>query len=540
MAMSKRSRNPANPISSWKFPTRSRIVESFRGTPVQDRESFYRTIRFRLTAWYAAVLIIVIFTISVAISTSVSRALERATDDQLFLVADDIAQRTDVRETDPASSDQSLDANVTAWPDVSEFLLAGFWIQYINRDETLEDVEEIAVSENVAFPEDLMLQTPYREVVQTGTTQVRTVRNSDIEARTIVVPLRVLVDGAEITVGAVAVGTSLETQNSTLDVVNQIARLSGIFGVVVATWAGWIVAGQALSPVKRIAGAAENIARQPSSPASLAIRIDVPKSGDEVSHLASTFNTMLQRIEEAFAVQRRFVADASHELRTPLTAIRGNVDVLLRQAKSKRPIDTAILIESLDDVHRESGRMGRLIDDLLTLARDDARASAESIRDVSVSLDDLVQDACDTLEPLANDRELILNVSDKVTVEGDPDRLTQVMIILGENALRYTPPKGSVTLSVSRCTVGDSSQEFATFSVHDTGPGISEAHLPHIFERFYRASGARERDSGGNGLGLAIALGIVRSHGGWIDVETAPTRGSTFTVFLPRNHIGEE
>ncbi|MEJ7839180.1 MAG: ATP-binding protein [Thermomicrobiales bacterium] len=538
--MTKRSRNPGNPLSSWKFPTRSRIVESFRSIPVQNRESFYRTIRFRLTAWYAAVLIIVIFTISVAISTSVSRALERATDDQLFLVADDIAQRTDVQATDPASSDQSLDANVEAWPDVSEFLLAGFWIQYINRDETLEDVEEIAVTANIAFPEDLMLQTPYREVVQTGSTQVQTVRNDEIEARTIVVPLRVLVDGAEITVGAVAIGTSLETQNSTLDVVNQIARLSGIFGVIVATWAGWIVAGQALSPVKRIAGAAENIARQPSSPESLAIRIDVPNSGDEVSHLASTFNTMLQRIEEAFAVQRRFVADASHELRTPLTAIRGNVDVLLRQAKSKRPIDNAILLESLDDVRRESGRMSRLIDDLLTLARDDARAGNETIRNVSVPLDELVQDACDTLDPLATDRELILDVSDRVTVVGDPDRLTQVMIILGENALRYTPANGSVTLSVSRTTLGDSNLEYATFSVRDTGPGISDAHLPHIFERFYRASGARERGSGGNGLGLAIALGIVRAHGGWIDVETAPTRGSTFTVFLPRNRIDQE
>lgn len=534
MAVTEGSERRNRSLPGWKFPTRARIREALRWIPTPDRESFYRSIRFRLTAWYAAVLIIVIATISLAISTSVSRALEQATDEQLLQVANEVAVRTDVSANDPTSGDQSLDANVEAWPDVSEFLLAGFWIQYINRDETLENVEEIAVSENVAFPEDLLLQTPYREVVQSGVAQVDTVNNGDIEARTIVVPLRVPLNGELIIVGAVAVGTSLETQNSTLDVVNQIARLSGIFGVVVATWAGWIVAGQALSPVKRIAGAAEDIARQPSSQESLAIRIDVPKSGDEVSHLASTFNTMLLRIEEAFAVQRRFVADASHELRTPLTAIRGNVDVLLRQARSKRPIDNAILVESLDDVRRESGRMGRLIDDLLTLARDDARVSADSIQRIDVSLDILVAEACNTLEPLAMGRDLVLDVSDDVSILGDPDRLTQVMIILGENALRYTPEGGSVTLSVRSDVVGDGEGIYALFSVQDTGLGISESHLPHIFERFYRASGARERDSGGNGLGLAIALGIVRAHGGWIDVETAPDRGSTFSVYLPQ------
>ena len=546
MAVSKRSGSPRVGLPGWKFPTRARVRAASSAVPAQDRESFYRTIRFRLTAWYALVLIVVILATSFTISTSVARALQQETDQRLWDAGDQIYLRTDVQPAvEGVPSNESETSGVATYltlpPDAREFILSGLWVQYVNIDGSLarfntDNETETIVAENVNFPLDLIALVDKSSALETGDTEFQSVRSDDLFARILIRPLNVPDASDEKgfkVIGAIIVGVPSETQESAVDVVNQILQIAGVAGVVLAVWAGWLVAGRALSPVKRITVAAESVSLQPSSVDSLAIRIDVPKTGDELSHLASTFNTMLARIEDAFSVQRRFVADASHELRTPLTAIRGNVDVLLRQARSDRTIDNDILIESLDDVHRESSRMGRLIDDLLTLARDDTRGAFDITHRTLVSLDNVARDAFDTLEPLATDRFLILDATDRVDILGDADRLTQVMLILGENALSHTPAGGTVTISVDRAVGEDGEPDCARITVRDTGAGIPAEHLPHIFERFYRASGARERGTGGTGLGLSIALGIVRAHGGWIDVETAPDRGSAFIVSSP-------
>jgi signal transduction histidine kinase len=528
-------------LPAWKFPSRARIRAAASATTSEDRESFYHSIRFRLTAWYAIVLIIVIVTLGFALSTSVSRALQEESDSRLFDSADEIYHRTELVpgvEGIPSNEVNPRDP-VTKYilspPDIDEFVLSGLWVQFLNPDgskaEFVSRGATTAGSANVIFPPAIVDKVDTSDVLATGVASFQTIKAEELVARVLVYPITVGPDN-DIVVGALIVGLSRETQADTISVVNRNLILGGILGVFGAAMAGWLVAGRALAPVKRITSAAENIALHPNSADLLATRIDVPKSGDELSHLASTFNTMLARIEDAFAVQRRFVADASHELRTPLTAIRGNVDVLLRQATSDRPLGNDILIESLDDVHRESGRMGRLIDDLLTLARDDTRGVSDGLQRSEVSLDELAREVFETLEPLAGDRVFVLDANDSVTVLGDADRLTQVMLILGENALRHTPASGTVSISVERATEDDD-KPCSRITVRDSGEGISEEHLPHIFERFYRASGARERGSGGTGLGLSIALGIVRAHGGWIDVETAPGRGSAFTVSIP-------
>jgi signal transduction histidine kinase len=543
MAMLKRSKAIGAAIPAWRFPTRERIREGAAAVPRQNREAFYRSIRFRLTAWYATVLVVVIVTTGIAVSASVNEALEQETDDRLFEAASGILDLTTVTPRVPgeASGDQTTpeDADPPAvtyevdWPDISNYLLSGLWVQPINQGGIFPVIQELGSAQDLAFPSNLFLSTDYEAALNEGETIVQTVRSDDLIGRAVIVPL-ITGEGEERqTVGAIAVGVSLETRESTLDVVNQILQLSGVFGVIVAAWAGWIVAGRALSSVKRITRVAENIAGQPNSAESLATRIDVPRTGDEISHLAGTFNTMLARIEDAFNVQRRFVADASHELRTPLTAIRGNVDVLLRQSQSGRAIPNEVLAESLDDVHRESARMARLIEDLLTLARSDTQGESQSIQKEEVSLDELAREAFATLEPIAGGRNLVLGDLEPVELQADGDRLIQVMIILGENALRHTPDEGTVELSVDQGFDIESGEAVARIMVRDTGEGIPAEHLPHLFERFYRAEGSRERRSGGTGLGLPIALGIVRGHDGWIDVETAPDRGSTFTVSIP-------
>lgn len=221
------------------------------------------------------------------------------------------------------------------------------------------------------------------------------------------------------------------------------------------------------------------------------------------------------------ARQLRFTADASHELRTPLTLIRGNAELLARHPD--RPIRE--YADVVQDIIVESDRLGRLVADLLTLARAGEGRLQLALTDVDLSA--VAAALAREFEPLAAAKGLALyaEIAPDVHVRGDADRLRQLGVILLDNAVRYTRA-GSVTL---RLTGGHG----AVLSVADTGPGITPEHLPYIFERFYRADSARSPEQGGTGLGLAIAHWIVAAHGGHIEVTSAPGRGSTFSVRLP-------
>ncbi len=325
---------------------------------------------------------------------------------------------------------------------------------------------------------------------------------------------------------------SLETTVRTLHQMNKMLLISGVGGGLFASIGGWLLAGRALAPVNRIMASAEDIANDRSA-ASLSRRVEVPPTADEIAQLAATFNDMLDRIEQAFAAQRRFVADASHELRTPLTSIKGNIDVLRRQLAAGRPVSPDDIVDALGDVGRESARMSRLVEDLLALARNEAAGYVRSADMHSTSLDALAAEAIRTAEGLAQGQRLELDAQHHVIVHGNSDQLVQIMLILLDNAIRHTPADGSITLRVRRETDPVDNVACARIDVEDTGDGIDPQHLPHLFERFYRADNARDRNSGGTGLGLSIALAIVRGHGGWIDVTSAPERGTRFTVWLP-------
>jgi two-component system OmpR family sensor kinase len=291
--------------------------------------------------------------------------------------------------------------------------------------------------------------------------------------------------------------------------------------VVVGTTAlcaglGWFLAAKAMQPVDRMTRAAHAI----GSAADLSQRVPVPEERDEIGRLALTFNEMLSRLQQAFSTQRQFLADASHELRSPLTAIRANVETLRRGGETD-PVERD---ETLRVVEREVGRMGRLVDDLLSLARADA--GQEPVR-TRLSLDALLLEVYHQQRPLAGRVRLTLGEFEPVEIDGDPDRLKQLLLNLVDNALRHTPAGGTVTLDLIH---RDSE---AVVRVRDTGPGISPEHLPHIFERFYRIDSARTREAGGTGLGLAISREIAEAHGGRIEVESTIGTGTTFTVVLP-------
>lgn len=282
----------------------------------------------------------------------------------------------------------------------------------------------------------------------------------------------------------------------------------------IAAFAGWRIVATALRPVDDMSRAARAIGAE----ADFSRRLPTPAEPDELGRLAVTFNEMLADLERAFATQRRFLADAAHELRTPLTVVRASAETWLRGDRAEER-ETAARV-----VAREADRMGRLVADLLTLARGDA--NQPQVRR-PVQLDAILVDVYRQALSLTDTVSLTLGEFDQVTVIGDPDRLRQLVLNLVDNAIRYTPDGGQVTLDLAKADGA------ATLRVRDTGAGIPPEDLPRIFDRFYRIDVARTRQSGGAGLGLAISQEIAQAHGGRIAVTSEAGHGTEFTVHLP-------
>jgi two-component system OmpR family sensor kinase len=316
-------------------------------------------------------------------------------------------------------------------------------------------------------------------------------------------------------IGVLQLARSLQDVDRTLTTLRQVLLLGGGIVTLLAFGTGWVLAGAALRPIDHITQTAQEIGAAQDFDRRVAYRGPL----DEVGRLATTFNAMLVRLGEAYQAQRRFVADASHELRTPLTSIRGNLGLLQREPA----IAASDRIAVIADLVSESERLSRLVGDLLTLARSDA---GRLLRQQPVALDALLADLIRRLAVLYPDRTVRVEGHAAANVLGDPDALTQVLLILLDNALKFTPDDGTVTVT----TAADGDQ--ICIAVRDTGPGMAPDVLPHIFERFYQGDVARTGT--GTGLGLSIARALSAGQHGTIDVESQVGRGSTFTVTLPR------
>ena len=318
-----------------------------------------------------------------------------------------------------------------------------------------------------------------------------------------------------------AVGT-VQLGRSTADIVRVLAqlRLFGLAGTVLALGlaaaGGVFLAGRALAPIERITDEAEAIGAD-----DLSRRLDLDLPDDEIGRLARAFNGMLARLDVAFQRQRQFTADASHELRTPLASIRTQLDVAL-----SRPRETEAYVRVLQDVRSEHARLAELTDRLLTLARADA---ADALTLVPTDLQELVAETGVSVAQQAHAQgiRLAVELDDVPDSQGDPIWLRQLLCNLLENALRFTPAGGQVCLALRRVADG------VTVTVRDTGTGIGPEHLPHLFERFYRVAAARDRASGGAGLGLAICAWVARAHGGRLTAESTLGIGTTMTLWLP-------
>ena len=314
--------------------------------------------------------------------------------------------------------------------------------------------------------------------------------------------------GAAPSAYAVAVAPLRDIDTATATTRRLVPALAGVGGATMLL-AGLLLARRALRPVAALTETAGSIARSEA----LDRRVAVGNPHDELGQMATTFNAMLDSLERSYRAQQRFVADASHEIRTPLTSVLANLHLLERRPE----MPTEERQEAVREAARETRRLVRLVAHLLALARADAGVAPVRTR---VALDRVVRDAFEEVRRVSDGRAMALETVDEVTVEGNADQIKQLLVILLDNALKYTPEGGAVRLGLER------RDGVAEVWVRDSGIGIGPEELPHVYERFYRGESARARDPGGSGLGLSIGRWIAAQHGGELTLTSERGAGT--------------
>ncbi|HEX5506118.1 MAG TPA: HAMP domain-containing sensor histidine kinase [Thermomicrobiales bacterium] len=474
-------------------------------------------LRWRLTAFYIAILSAILVLLGVLLYVQLDRYL---VDDAVARVragaAPTIARYLDPRRTPP----KNLPANATP----AERL--AFDAKRMAADLSTSDVVAVLTDTdgNVLATGDGQGDQPTPPTLDRAQVDralagemapFRTVHLHGEHLIVVVLPLK----SGDTTVGTVQLSTSLALADHVLARLRLYLILGVLGAMAVGILLGVPLTRAALRPLEHVTTTSERIAA-----GNLGQRLDLPGGRDEIGRLATAFDRMVDRLEGALRSQRQFVADASHELRTPLTALGGLVEMLLLGVDQG---DTRATQRALRSMHREIDRLTRLVNDLLTLSRFDAQQALDKR---PADLAALVAEVGEQTRLFAGEREVTWRAASPLVLELDPDRLRQVLLNLTSNAVANTAPTGHVALRAWR---GDS---IARVAVSDDGAGIDPADLPHLFERFYRSDKARVRRAGqgsGSGLGLAIARVIIEAHGGAIDVESAPGRGTTFTLTLP-------
>jgi signal transduction histidine kinase len=451
------------------------------------------SLRFRLTLLYANLLSGVVLLLSGLMYGIVNIVMINQVDNDLEHSADHIMDALWVDSDGAMGIDQEkLDRFTTAdyqvWSTGDDLLL------YSNPESPLNDVWN---SQAVLDHESV-----FRRINVDGTAY-----------RILNIPLEA--EGEHY--GWLQVGTSLTGVQQTVRMLGLIFLGVAIFAIAASSLVGWFVVGKGLQPLTTIVEISKNI----SDTEDLSLRLPVETGRvDEIGQLSLTFNQTLSRLERLFNTQRRFLADVSHELRTPLTVIKGNVGLM----RMMHDFDQ----ESLESIEIEVDRLTRMVGDLLLMAQ--AETGRLPLTLAPVEIDDLLFEVFKQLEVLSGGKHNIKIVDiEPAIVTGDRDRLKQVFLNLGVNAIKYTPDGKNIRLSLHV------HERWAEIQISDEGRGVPKAEIGRLFERFYRGDKSRRRDDkeGGFGLGLPIAYWIVRTHGGRIDVETEVDVGTTFSVWLP-------
>jgi heavy metal sensor kinase len=459
-----------------------------------------RSIRLRLTLTYVGAMLAVLFVyagaVYVSVRSNLSQDLDRRLREDLKWPREMMTEEMlrELFEKDPDASGMANEASgegspwLQLWSEKGELLHA----TYTAKANPIPDAAHLATMADGEIRTLVQMTPPYRVLTN----------------RTAIGRFNVVVQ----------VAVSEQPMWDYLGGLRAIMLLGVPLAVAVAGLAGYTLARRALAPVNRMAERARLITAE-----HLKDRLPVDNSKDELGKLAQVFNETLTRLELSFDQMRRFTADASHELRTPLTAMRSVGEVGLR---GKR--DAAAYREIIGSMLEEVDRLSLLVDRLLTLSRADTGEAVLAAE--SVDLAELAEEVTAQLDVLAEEKRQILTVERQGNprVTGDRLVLRQALLNLVDNAIKYSPVGGRITVRVA------ASAEGATLDVSDTGPGIPPELQPRVFDRFYRADTSRSRENGGGtGLGLSIARWAVEVNGGRLTLESGSGAGTTFRITLP-------
>jgi heavy metal sensor kinase len=457
------------------------------------------SIRTRLTLWYSGLLLVILVAIAALSYSWLRRTVHQDLDASLLAVA------RAIRETGAPDRPES---------EVEALLREMLGPELYDKFFRLLDPEGRPHAFGSRPRGDaLPLSAAARARAAQGESTLETVAGPRAE------PLRVFTmpivrEGRVVDI--VQVGMSLRSAEALLDRYLHTLIVLIPLGVGLAALGGAVIARAALRPVDEMTRTARRITAE-----DLSRRVERPGTGDEMERLAETLNGMLARIDAAFTQTRRFAADAAHELRTPLAALRGGIEVALRAERT--PMEyRRVLVSSLEEVER----LVRLAEDLLLLSR--SSAGPDVIRQ-PVDLEPLLMDVFDAGARLGQAAGVSVRIDAMASapVRGDGPALRRALLNLVENAIKYTPPGGKVELGLA------TQDGTAAVTVADTGIGIAPGDADRIFEPFVRLDAARARDTGGAGLGLAIARSIAVAHGGTLSAESRPGAGSRFVLRLP-------
>ena len=457
-------------------------------------------IRRRLTLYFALILCAILGLSGIFQYILLQRNLTNQVDDTLRIYSARVHGTFDPQEIPEPLNYDVIHSNL---PPINEFASPGTYIQLIDRNGN------VMVKSDSLGEQELPVNPALIEKGFAGNVAIQTVAAGDGASLRIMVSPLYLQDQTLL----LEVAQSISYIDSTMSRIRWGLLASVLVALTLTAILGGVIVRRALSPVSHITQIAKSIETSPD----LSRRVGYSGPMDEIGHLATTFDHMIERLDRAFKSQKKFVADASHELRTPLTVIRGNLD-LLRHNLSE--VDHR---ESLRVLEAETERMVKIVNNLLLLAEVD---SGQLQQQKMVNLKEILKSELERARLLAGERKLAIGRQEDFVATGDAQRLKQLLGNLVDNAIRHTPEDGAISLSLFR------DGEWACLEVEDTGEGITTKHLPHIFDRFYRVDKARSRDRGGAGLGLAIVKEIAEEHGGKVTVTSKVGKGSTFTIWL--------
>jgi two-component system, OmpR family, sensor kinase len=474
------------------------------------------SIRFRLTLLYTAILGVTLVVFAVFVYTLLRHNLVLQVDQQLSDVAAGAARVPRALGSQAAGGTEQgqereeigrvIASRNGTLP--STFPTPDIFVQYIDASGNV-----VARSGGLVSA-DLTLPTPGSHPQRRSLTNMEV---ADQDMRVLIVPL----NGGPGSGGTLELARPLSDIDATLSHLRIVLTFGVVGALVLAAAAGFGLATLALQPIDRLTHDAHEIGEAQD----FSRRVAYTGPRDEVGRLASTFNEMLTRLQASYAriqraleAQRRFVADASHELRTPLTTIRGNVELLELDVDDESPER----LEALHDIASEAERMSRLVTDLLALARADAGLHLQR---EPLSIGPIVETVCRQVRRTSGDVRIQVGPIPEATVLGSADHLRQLLLILLDNARKFSPAGGTIFVT------GHVERGWLRLSVRDEGRGIPEEDQERIFERFHRQDPSRHGE--GAGLGLAIARWITAEHDGRLTVQSAPGEGSTFTIAMP-------